>query len=67
MQFEYLKITLAFAWVIAMCGIGLAGNVNSPSSWTLVAASALGPPFIMMRYWNHPGQSMSQSIQEVLR
>jgi hypothetical protein len=67
MHLDYLKATLA---VTALCGIGLAGNiagnVTLVSSWSVLAAAA-AVPLAMMQYWTRPGQSMSQSIQEVLR
>ena len=58
---------MAMLWVSAVSMAGIAGNVTSLSSWTVLAGVAVLPPFVMMRRWNDPRQSMSQTIQEALR
>ena len=69
MQLVSIKAILAMLWVsaVSIAGMGIAGNLNSLSSWTVLAAVAVLPPLVMMRQWNDPRQSMSQSIQEALR
>jgi hypothetical protein len=54
-------------WVLAVSIAGIAGNVNSLLSWTILAAVAVLLPLALMRRWNDPRQSMSESIQEALR
>jgi hypothetical protein len=48
-------------WVSAVSMAGIAGNVNSVSSWTVLAGVAVLPPLVMMRRWNDSRQTMSQS------
>ena len=67
MQLLSIKAVIAVLWVSAVSIVGIAGDVNSFSSWTVLAGLAVLPPLVMMRRWNDPRQSMSQSIQEVLR
>jgi hypothetical protein len=67
MEFTYKKVALAGAWISGVCAAGLAGNAGSLSSWTVLAAFAIIPPLVLMQWRNDPAQSMSESIQEVLR
>jgi hypothetical protein len=62
-----IKAVIAMLWVLAVTIAGIVGNVNSLVLWTVLAAVALLPPVVMMRWWREPRQSMSQSIQEALR
>ena len=57
----------ATVWVSAVSMAGIAGNMSSVSSWTVLAGVALLPALVMMQRWNGPGQTMSQSIQEARR
>ena len=67
MTLKTIKATIAALWVFAMGTAALVADVTSFSSWLVFAGCAIVPPFVMMRYWNSPDQSMSQSIQQVLR
>ena len=67
MQLGSLKAVLAIVWISAVLIAGLAGNLNSISSWALLAGVALLPPIVMMLRWNTPAQTMSESIQEARR
>jgi cation transporter-like permease len=67
MQLKYTRVTLAGAWISAVCAAGLVANVSSLSSWIVLVGFAILPPLVMMQWWNDPAQSMSESIQEVLR
>ena len=67
MKLDFLISASAFTWVTAVCALGVAGHANSISSWTVLAAAGAVPSLVMMRYRHHPRQTMSQSIQEVLR
>jgi hypothetical protein len=67
MHLVSIKAITAMLWVSVVSIAGIAANVNSFSSWTVLAGVAVLPPLVMMRRWNDPGQSMSQTIQEALR
>jgi hypothetical protein len=58
---------IAILWVSAAFVIGMAGNVDSVSSWTVLTCVAVVPPLVMMWRWNDPRQTMSESIQEARR
>ena len=62
-----IKSTIAALWVFAMGTAALVADVTSFSSWLVLAGCAIVPPFVMMRYWNPPDQTLSQSIQQNLR
>ena len=66
MQLEHAKATLAAVWVLAVCAVAESVNV-SVSNWTVLGCLAVFPPLAMMRYWNHPDQTLSHSIQKVIR
>jgi hypothetical protein len=67
MRLDSIKATIATVWVSAVCTAGIAGNVTAISGWTVLAGVAVLPPLVMMWRWNHPGRTMSESIQEALR
>src|SRR3954451_3657318 len=67
MQLVSIKAVIAMLWILAVTISGIAGNVNSFLLWTVLAGVAVLPPLVMMRWWNAPRQSLSQSIQEALR
>jgi hypothetical protein len=62
-----VKATAAIAWVSAVSIAAIAWNVNLVGSGTFLAGIAVVPPLVMMLMWNTPRQTMSESIQEVLR
>jgi len=62
-----IKAVIAMLWVVAVTIAGIVAHVNSLLLWTVLAAVALLPPVVIMRWWREPRQSMSQSIQEALR
>ena len=57
----------ASAWVVVMSALGLAVNPTSPSGWGAFAGFALLPPAVALWFWNHPAQSISESIHEARR
>jgi hypothetical protein len=67
MPLDTLKATLAVIWALAVCGAGLLGQVTSPAAWVALIGVAVLPMLLMARTWNDPVESMSESIQKVLR
>jgi hypothetical protein len=67
MQLVSVRLIIVMLCVSAALIIGIAGNVGSFSSWTLLAGLAVVLPLILMWRWNAPRQTMSESIQEALR
>ncbi len=66
MPLNALQATLAVIWGLAVCGAGLLGQVTSPTAWVVLIGVAV-LPLVMARTWNDPVESMSESIQKVLR
>jgi len=67
MQLASIKALSATGWFSAVCIAGIAGNLNSLSSWAVLLGVAVLPPIVMMWRWNDPPQSLSESIQEARR
>lgn len=67
MQLVSIKAIIAMLWVSTVTVVGIAGNLNSVTSWIVLAVVAIVPPLVVMWRWNDPRQTMSESIQEVLR
>ena len=67
MQLVFSKAVLAMFWVSTGSVAGIAEHATSFWVWIVLAAVAVFPSLVMMRRWNDPGQSMSQSIQAVIR
>ena len=67
MQLVSIKAIIAMLWVSTVTVVGIAGNLNSVASWIVLAVVAVVPPLVVMWRWNDPRQTMSESIQEVLR
>ena len=67
MQLVSMKPIIAMLWVLTVSVVGIAGNLNSVTSWIVLAVVAVVPPLVVMWRWNDPRQTMSESIQEVLR
>ena len=67
MQLLSLKRILATVWVSGALIAGIALNLNSVTSWAVLAGVAVIPPVVMMWRWNAPRQTMSESIYEARR
>ena len=67
MQLVSIKAIIAMLWVSAVSVVGIAGNLNSVASWTVLVGVAVVPPLVMMWRWNDPRQTMSETIQEARR
>ena len=67
MKHDRTKIASAAAWVIVMSGIGFGVTPTSLSGWVAFTGAALLPPAVALWFWNHPAQSISESIHEARR
>lgn len=67
MTLQYIKVLSVAAWVLVIGAAGLLAGITSSSGWLSLAALAIVPPIVAMRFWKRPDQTMSQSIQEALR
>ena len=67
MQLEQMKVRFAAAWALAASAVCIVGSPQSLLNWTVVAGVVFLSPLVMLRWWNGPRQTMSESIQEVLR
>jgi hypothetical protein len=66
MQFEHTKVAIVAAWMLGWSVLALSADVSSAASWILIGAAVL-PPFMLMRLWQPPAQTTSESIREVLK
>ena len=66
MQLENIKMTISGAWVLAARVIALL--VRPPMMGAILLGSlAFLPPLLMLLLWNHPSQTMSESIDKARR
>jgi Cu/Ag efflux pump CusA len=67
MPLNALHGTLAVLWALTVFGVGLLGQVTSPTAWIALIGVAVLPMLLMVRSWNEPVESISESIRKVLR
>jgi hypothetical protein len=67
MTLKNIKSSVAAGWVVAVGAAGFVAGVTSSSGWLALAGLAVVPPIVMMRFWQQPDQTMSESIQDALR
>jgi hypothetical protein len=66
MQLQRIKMIVAASWVL----VALVIAIGAPVSWPLhlaIAALGLLPPLALLLWWNEPGQTMTEAIDEVRR
>jgi hypothetical protein len=66
MQLEQIKRTIAIVWMLTALTVAI---VVHPSTMGTILLGSLGllPPLGMLLLWNHPRQTMSESIDEARR
>lgn len=67
MRTTYVNVTIAALSVITAGAFGLFAPVTTPSGWFMLAGVATAPALVFMHYWKRPAQTISESIQEVIR
>jgi hypothetical protein len=66
MQLEHIKMTISGAWILVALIVAII--VDPPKMGAIVLGSlGLLPPLVMLLVWNHPAQTMSESIDEARR
>lgn len=62
------KLSLASAgWVLAWAGIVLLARPGSIMGWGLLVGGGVVPPYILLRMWRPPAETLSESIREALK
>ena len=66
MQIEPIKLTITSVWMLTAL---TAAIVVHPATMGTILLGSLGllPPLVMLLLWNHPPQTMSESIDEARR
>ncbi len=67
MERRYVKAVITVAWLLVVGAAGLASSLVSGYAWGVVALLAVMPPYMMIRFWNDPPQTMSESIRAITR
>ena len=67
MPTHFVKAAVIAAWILAVGTLGFGFGVTSFAGWTVLAVLSLVPPAVMLRLWNAPSPSMSETIRDVLR
>jgi hypothetical protein len=63
MQTDYVKPALIAAWVLAVGAVGYVSGTTSVAGWIVAVLSLV----VMVRLWNPPYPTMSETIRELLR
>ena len=64
MKLVSIKFGLSLVWVAAVIAVSLATGPHSLANWAALVGLALVPSLLLMWWWNDPGQTMSESIDE---
>lgn len=67
MPLEYVKNGIAGAWIVGLVIVAAVLGVSTVLGWTVLVVLGLLPPLVVMRLWNPPAQTTSESIRNVLR
>lgn len=67
MHTNHLKTASIAAWILAVGTLGYVSGATSFAAWAVLGVLSLAPAAVMMRLWNAPAPTMSESIREVLR
>jgi hypothetical protein len=59
-----LQLAAGAVWLVWVSAAGLAGDVNSPGGWTLLAAVGALPPLVLLLQWKISGQPLSEAVQK---
>jgi len=62
MRLVHVKSAIAGVWVLGACVVGIVSQVNSIGGWAALAGLGVLPPLVLLRVWNNPAQTMSESI-----
>jgi hypothetical protein len=64
MQLKYKKLISITIWLVTIAILAMSANLTSPSSRMVVVALGLIPALLVLRFWNGPGKTMSERINE---
>jgi RsiW-degrading membrane proteinase PrsW (M82 family) len=64
MQLQHIKLAFGAVWVVSAVVVGVAEDVTSATGRVALATFGLLPPLGLWFLWNHPSQTMSESIDE---
>jgi hypothetical protein len=67
MPLEYVKNGIAGSWIVGLALLAAFLGVSTVLGWTVLVVLGLLPPLVMLRMWNPPAQTTSESIRNVLR
>ncbi|HEY7186111.1 MAG TPA: hypothetical protein VH436_06155 [Vicinamibacterales bacterium] len=67
MPLEYVKNGIAGGWIVGLALLAAFLGVSTILGWTVLVVLGLLPPLVMLRMWNPPAQTTSESIRNVLR
>jgi hypothetical protein len=66
MQLQQIKMLVAASWMLVTLAIAIAARVSWPLHLAIAAVGLL-PPLALLLWWNEPGQTMTESIDEARR
>jgi hypothetical protein len=66
MQLQRIKMVVAASWMLVTLAVAIAARVTWPLHLA-IAALGLLPPLALLLWWNEPGQTTTEAIDEVRR
>ena len=67
MPLEYVKKGIAGAWILGLAVLAAFLGLSTILGWTVLVVLGLLPPIVMLRIWNPPAPTTSESIRKALR
>ena len=67
MKLEYMKTMIAGGWLLGACVVAVVGHVASIGGAAVLLGLGVLPPLVLLWTWNHPAQTMSESISAARR
>lgn len=67
MPLEYVKNGIAGVWIVGLAVVAAFLGLSTILGWTVLVVLGLLPPLVMMRIWNPPAQTTSESIRNIIR
>jgi hypothetical protein len=66
MQLQRIKMVVAASWMLITLAVAISAGVTWPLHLAIAAVGVL-PPLALLLWWNEPGQTMTEAIDEIRR
>jgi hypothetical protein len=67
MKLVHVKSAIATSWILGALIVSVASPATSLRGWTTLIGLSVVPPLALLRFWNGPAPTMSESIAAARR